>query len=257
MMRSVIVFLLTLGLASRLLADSEPTTIFLPETSSTLALSLIHDKEFPDEYRSIVFHSVAKTYTLIARNPIHRIPATSKERAALFWFGPISGLKTDPSRFFMIGQYSVDAKPHTLLFFFSQAYASDAAPLLIVGFADDGRPIKVFEREYELKSFEQAEGGATITGAETVQQAMCAPSDPHAPSSTTYDPYSIFLLRPGVKPLYVLDASRAYNRKHYVWAGPVSREDYAVIRNLPGHPKLFAAPVSQLDRLLGGVNCTQ
>jgi hypothetical protein len=192
----------------------------------------------------------------MAHNPIHRIPATPKERREFLWITDTSGLKLDPSRFFMIGQYMADAKPHTLLFFFSHGYASDAAPLLILGFSPTGRPFKAFEREYELKSFEQTQNGALIIGKETVPQARCDPADPHAPSSTTYDPYSIFLMRPGHKPRYLFDTSRAYNRKHYVWAGPRVREDYAVVFNLPGHPRVFAVPAKQLDHLFAGINCT-
>jgi len=239
-----------------LLAAAQSASLLLRETGSTITLSFLHDKEFPEDYRSIMFRTSGRTTTITGHDLIHRIPATLNERKSFLWVAETPSMKLDPSRFFMVGQYIVDAKPHTLLFFFSQGYASDAAPLLIVGFTEDGRPVKVFEREYELKSFEQGENGALIIGKETVPQTECDRADPKAPSSTTYDPYSVFLLRPDAKPLYLLDASRDYNRKHYVWAGPVMREDYAVIRNLPGHSRLIAVPASRADHILSSLNCT-
>ncbi len=241
--------------ATTLPAICEPVKFLLPETNSVVTLSLMHDKEFSDDYRSIAIQSAGTTTSIIAHDPIHRIPASPEERRQFLGFADIPGLKLNSSRIFMVGNYLVDQKPHTLLFFFSQGYESDAASLLIVGFSDLGKPSKVFEREFELKSFEQAENGAIITGKESISQGLCSPADANAPSAATYDPYSMFLLRLGIKPLYLLEASREYNRKHYVWAGPRTREDYAVIENLPRHPKFYAVPGKELGKILAGVKC--
>jgi hypothetical protein len=246
--------MLTFLLAAPALAQS--TKLLLPETGSTITLSFTPDKQFPEDFRTIVIRSSATTTRFTAHDQMIRIPATRQERKdAFIWSADAVGLKIHPSRYFLVGQYTIDAKPHTLLFFLSDATASDAAPLLIIGFSDQGVPFKLFERQYELTSFEPTDTGALITGNESISQAMCDSGDPHAPSSTTYDPFSIFLLQPDAKPLYQPEASRDYNRKHYVWAGPHASEAIAVIYNLPGHLKNFAVPVARHDKLMAGVKC--
>jgi hypothetical protein len=245
---------LAILLAAPALAQS--TKFFLPETGATITLSFTPDKQFPEDFRTIVIRSSGMTTRFTAHDQMIRIPATRQERKEAFiWSADASGLKIHPSHYFLVGQYSVDAKPHTLLFFLSDATASDAAPLLIIGFSDQGVPFKLFERQYELTSFEPTDTGALITGNESISQAMCDSGDPHAPSSTSYDPFSIFLVQPNAKPVYQLDASRDYNLKHYVWAGPHSSEATAVIYNLPGHPKIFAVPVARHDKLMANVKC--
>jgi hypothetical protein len=252
----VICFVLTMSICLTIPVIAQSTKLLLPETGFTIDLSLSPDKEFPEDFRSITIRSAGAITRLTTHDPIIRIPATRTERKKAFiWSADASGLKIDPSLYFLIGQYTTDAKPHTLLFLLSDAAASDATPLLIIGFSDQGVPFKVFERPYELTSFEQTNTGATITGNESIAQAMCDSGDPHAPSSTTYDPFSIFLLQPNAKPLYQLEASRDYNLKHYVWAGPHSSEATAVIYNLPGHPKIFAVPVARHDKLMAGLKC--
>jgi len=73
-----------------------------------------------------------------------------------------------------------------------------------------------------------------------------------APYATTYDPYSVYIVQVEGSADYSLAASRKYNQVHYVWAGPHSREDFAVFYNVPGHTKPFGASATQLDKLLGG-----
>jgi hypothetical protein len=237
-------------------AIAQSTRLRLAETNSTITLSFVPDKQFPEDFRSIIFHSSGTTTRLTAHDQIIRIPATRQERKDAFtWSANAPGVMIDPSRYFMVGKYTVNAKPHTLLFFLSDAAASDAAPLLIIGFSDQGKPFKVFERPYELAAVEQTDAGALMKGSESISQAICATGDPKAPSSTTYDPYSVFLIQPDAKPIYLLKASRDYNLKHYVWAGPYASESVSVISNLPGHPKMFAASNARADHLMAKIKC--
>ena len=238
-------------------AMAQSTTLKLAEINANITLSLVPDKQFPKDFRTIVIRSSGTTTRLTANDQIIRIPATREERKSAFiWSADAPGLKLDPSRYFLVGTYTVDAKPHTLLFFLSDAAASDATPLLVIGFSDTGKPFKIFERQFELTAFERANGGALMIGNETISQGVCGTSDPKAPSATTYDPYSVFLIKPDQSPRYLLDASRAYNRKHYVWAGPKMSESISVIYNLPGHPNAFAASNSRADLLLAKAGCT-
>ncbi len=70
------------------------------------------------------------------------------------------------------------------------------------------------------------------------------------PYATTYDPFAVYIVQRMGDSVYSSDASRSYNLEHYVWAGPHSREDYAVVYNLPGHPKPFGTPASRLDTIM-------
>ena len=70
------------------------------------------------------------------------------------------------------------------------------------------------------------------------------------PYATTYDPYSVYVVKPNLPANYSLEESRLYNEQHYVWAGPKSREDYAVIWNVKGKPNPFGVQAKQLDSIL-------
>ncbi len=238
-------------------AMAQSTTLNLAETNSKITLSFVPDKQFPEDFRTIVVRSSGITTRLTAHDQIIRIPATREERKSAFiWSADVPGLKIEPSRYFLVGCYLANGRPHTLLFFLSDAAASDAAPLLIVGFSNEGKPFKVFERQYELTAFEQTDSGALMTGKESLSQGICGFRDPKAPSATTYDPYSVFLIQPDTKPIYLLAASRDYNRKHYVWAGPHMSESISVIYNLPGHPKVIAVSNTRANQLLAKTKCT-
>jgi hypothetical protein len=237
-------------------ALAQTTRLELPETNSTITLSFVPDREFPQDFRTVVIHSAGTITRITAHDQFIRIPATREDRKKAFiWSADASGLKIDPSRYFLLGNYTATGKPHTLLFFLGEAAASDAAPLLIIGFTGAGKPFKLFGRKYELTSFQQADEGALMTGNESVSQGVCGYPDPKSPSSTTYDPYSVFLIQPDKKPVYLLDASRDYNLKHYVWAGPRAAESITVIYNLPGHPKVFAASNVRAQKLMAKVKC--
>jgi hypothetical protein len=209
----------------------------------------------PGNFASFKVTSAGKSVEFTPKNPIANIPADRKEKLSRgLWENP-TGLQLDPSRFFFRGEYTSDSQPHPLLFFISEGYASDAPPLFVVGFTYLGEPYKVLELEDFLLTAFQPGGDNTafIIGKESLSQVMGGDggNGSKAPYATTYDPYSVFVAHVEGKATYSLAESRRYNGEHYVWAGPHSREDYAVLYNLPKHPRPLGAPASRIDALLG------
>lgn len=242
---------------SATLLNAQSTKFLLAETNSEIVVRLTPDKQFPQDFRSIAITSSGTTTKVVAHDQIIRIPARRKERkAALIWSADATGIRIDPSSYFAVGLYTKEEKPHTLLFFLSDAAASDATPLLVIGFSDQGQPSKIFEGPYELTAFEQTDEGPEIIGKTSISQSLCDSGDAKAPSASTYDPYSVYLLQPGQKPRYMLNSARDYNRKHYVWAGSRSSESIAIVSNLAEHPKMFATPAANAQKLLAKAKCT-
>lgn len=210
----------------------------------------------PHSDPSTVIHitSAGTTYGIPSPNVIEPLPATPEERHQSGFWLDISGLELDPSLYCLTTRYTEASQSHTLLFFISGAGASDAAPVLVIGFTQDGVPYKVLERnQLDITSFEiSPDGTPLIIGKATLSQVMTGDggNGSKAPYATTYDPFSVFIVHAGAKAIYSLEASRAYNEKHYVWAGPHSREDYAVVYNLPGHYKPFGATASRAIALV-------
>jgi hypothetical protein len=129
----------------------------------------------------------------------------------------------------------------------------DRTALLL--FADDGRPnpgsfwivmlgarnepyISLHLPEFELSSIVADSRQNLIFGKDTLSQACCAED------AATYDPFKAFTLetRPGAKAKYSLSASEQYNRQHYVWAGPNSREDVLVQQHPGSRLRLIPNP---------------
>jgi hypothetical protein len=237
------------------LALAQRAIFTLPETGQDLTLSFHPVSNRNDSFDSMDVISAGKHFHFSAKNTVARIPANAEARRVDGFWVDIPGLKLHPSRYFLVGEYGPDAGVHTLLFFVGLAGASDAAPSLVLGFSATGEPYKVLEREHlDVNSFQSAaDGTALIVGRETLSQAMGGDGGNGStkPYATTYDPFSVFMLGPDSKATYSLVESRAYNQKHYVWAGPKSREDYAVLYNLPHHPELVGAPASRVEALLG------
>jgi hypothetical protein len=247
--------LLVLLISTSQFALAQRTAFKLPETGQDITLSFHPVSDRKDSFDSIDVISAAKRFHFPAKNTVARIPANTEARQVDGFWVDIRGLKLHPSRYFLVGKYGTDTDVHTLLFFVGFAGASDAAPTLVLGFSATGDPYKVLEREYfDVSSFQSAANGtALIVGKETLSQVMGGDGGNGStkPYATTYDPFSVFTVGPDSKAAYSLVKSRAYNQKHYVWAGPKSREDYAVLYNLPHHPKLVGAPASRVETLLG------
>ncbi|MBB5319019.1 hypothetical protein [Tunturibacter empetritectus] len=245
---------LILLIASCQVAAAESVNISLPETNKLISFTFQTKPGGNSSFRSFQVDSAGKHFNFTARNPIARIPANPDERRALGYWIDIPGLKLNPSRYFLVGKYGTDADSHTLLFFISETEESDAAALLVIGFSTSGDPYKVLERDHldvtSLKS--TPDGAGLIVGKETLSQVMDGDgfNGSTKPYATTYDPFSVFIVHPDDKALYSLVISRSYNQKHYVWAGSHSREDYAVLYNLPAHHGVVGAPTSRVPALL-------
>jgi len=236
-------------------AVAQPVKLVLPETQRNLTISFEPATGARDNFRSIRIDSDGRSFRFAPKAPVARIPTSPEERLQRGLWDKISGLQLHSSRYFFLGEYSTDSKPHTLLFFVSEGAASDAAPLLVLGFSADGTPYKVLERdEFDPTCFESTgQGDALIIGKSSLSQVMAGDGSngSKTPYATTYDPFSVFVIHNLSRAEYSLTESRKYNQEHYVWAGPRTREDYAVLYNLPGHRKLLGAPASRVTTLLG------
>jgi hypothetical protein len=169
---------------------------------------------------------------------------------------PIRGVTMDPSHFFFTGRYTLSTKPHTLLFFTGDTGVNEA-PLLVVGFREDGSPFKVLELErFNMFSLDHpmAIKPPTIVGREKLSQVISGNggNGSRTPYATSYDPYSVYTIQPGAAAQYSLEDSKLYNQLHYVWAGPKTREDYAVVYNVRGHSRPFGVPAKEVAQALAG-----
>jgi len=234
---------LLLALPASLQAQS--SAIEIPESHSRISIHLSAKDADLDGYRSITISSDKRSTRIAPRNPVFCIPADKQDRLETGLLAEPKGMSLDRSRCFFRGTYTANGAPHTLLVFLSEGYASNAAPLLILGFHANGTPFKVLERN-ELDplafEFEPADGTARFIGAPTLSQVSYGDgfNGSTKPYATTYDPRAVYLIRPDAVAKYDLATSKAYNQPHYVWAGPSVSEQIAVIYNYPGHPKPFA-----------------
>ena len=245
-----VAFLLTIPDAAAL---AEHASITVPNVGQ-VTLDFQPAPHGAGNFRSIAINSVGKTFRFVPKVPVAQIPADADDRQSRGLWDKVPGLRLDPSRFFFRGEYISDSQPHTLLFFISEAGASDASPLFVVGFSYVGVPYEVLQLgKFDITAFQRAgDNTALIIGKQTLSQVMGGDggNGSKAPYATTYDPFSVFIVHVEGSAYYSLAASRRYNQQHYVWAGPHSREDYAVLYNLPGHSKPFGASASHADNLL-------
>jgi hypothetical protein len=248
--------LLVLLIAASQFVIAQHAAYTLPETGHVITFSFHPASDGSDVFSSVDVISASKHFHFPAKNNLVRFAATAEERRAEGVWIDIPGLELHPSRYFLIGKYGTGADVHSLLFFVGPAYASEASPLLVLGFSATGDPYKVLERDYlDVTSFQSAtDGTALIVGKDALSEVMGGDggNGSKMPYATTYDPFSVFIVHAGDRALYSLAESRSYNQKNYVWAGPRSREDYAVFYNIPGHHRFFGASVSQTEVLLGG-----
>jgi hypothetical protein len=242
-------------LALQINTAAQRVTITPPEVGKSITLTLQPEPHSADNYYSIEINAGGRIFHFTPKAPIAKIPTTESERVSRGLWDTVPGLHLDSSRFFFRGEYISDSQRHTLLFFVSEAGASDASPLLVLGFSSAGEPYKVLEATtLDLTAFiGSSDSTPSIVGKATLSQIMGGNggNGSKAPYATTYDPYSVYIVRVDGAAGYSLAASRSYNQQHYVWAGPHSREDYAVFYNLPGHTKPFGAPATRLNKLLG------
>jgi hypothetical protein len=247
--------LFVLLISAAQLTIAQRANFTLPETGKVVTISFEPASARTDSYTSVDVISAGNRFHFFAKNTMAQFAATAEERRADGSAIDIPGLKLHPSRYFLVGKYGTDTEVHSLLFIVGLAGASDAAPLLVLGFSATGNPYKVLEREHlDVTSFQSVpDGTALIVGKETLSQVMAGDGGNGStkPYATTYDPFSVFTVATEDKAEYSLVESRTYNQKHYVWAGPKSREDYAVFYNLPHQSKLVGAPASRIDALLG------
>lgn len=225
--------------------------LLLPETKREVSVTLTKPVE-RGSFRTVTIVSNGRSVSLMPKNSVIQIPDGAGEKLARGVWTDIPGLKLHPSRCFLTGSYSIDSQSHTLLFFLGEA-GIGAAPVFIVGFSDDGQPFKILDQtELDVTSLQPSPDGVFIVGKTSLSEVMAGDGGKGSkkPYATTYDPFSVYLVRPSGPAVYSLEASRAYNEKHYVWVGPHIREDYAVLYNMPGHPKLLGAPASKVSELL-------
>ena len=197
-----------------------------------------------DSFTRLRFHAANHTYALQPAYTVRRlVPPTHPPEVNQDF--EVKNLKFDPSNYFMLTRYSDAMGEHTLLFFLGESRSTDVDSILVIGFKPDGSPYKLLENgAIDITAFLPPEDNepARIIGKPTLSQVMAGDggNGSKAPYATTYDPFAVYVIAaPAGQATYSLSESRAYNQQHYVWAGANSREDYAVLYNIPGHRKVF------------------
>jgi hypothetical protein len=228
--------------------------VHVPESAEPIRISLGNSKQGTVGLNSIAIYANGHAVTFHPRNAIACAPASKEARKQDISWAQIGGMKLDDSLCFFRGQFGAEGKRHTILVFVSEGGASDAAPVFVIGFDENGLPYKLLERdELDLTSLiSEPDGSALLIGKPTLSQVM-APldCDPHKdPYATTYDPFAVYVLNSGKPAVYSLSESRDYNLEHYVWAGPKASESYAVLYNIPGHTRPFGASAQKADDIL-------
>lgn len=233
-------------------AVAQHATLRIPESAEPIKISLASNTQNSSEFTSITIRADGHTVTFHPRNPIACAPAAGEDRKRdISWFG-IQGMKLDGSLCFYIGQFGAGAAEHTLLAFISEGGASDAAPVFVIGFGTEGTPYKVLERdELDLTALKSIDtNSAIIIGSPTLSEMVYGNAhDEPKPYATTYDPFAVYLVRSGQPAAFSLTETRRYNLENYVWRGSKMSEDWAVVYNLPGHPKRFLVPTNEVDTL--------
>jgi hypothetical protein len=229
-------------------------TLRLPEAETDIHIqcsSLMRNGH--EEFRTLVFTFVGHSSHLVATYGLSYLRPPIKG-AGIQPADPIRGLVIDPSRLFFTGHYSARGKSHTVLVFVGST-GLNGSPLFVVGFHDDGTPYKLLEFDvYNMYAFKQHdEDPPQIIGKRNLSEVVGgeAYNSDKKPYATTYDPYSVYVIKPNLPAQYSLEGSKLYNGQHYVWAGPKSREDYAVVWNLKGKPNPFGVQAKRLDAVLG------
>lgn len=233
---------------------AQHVTLRIRESAEPINISFKKNEPTGGGFRSIVIRSNGRETTLRARNVMACAPASKDERKRDISWSYIEGMRLDGSLCFYVGEFGVDTAKHTILAFVSEGWASDAAPVIVIGFNTSGLPYKVIERdELDLTSLvSKPDGSALLIGKPTLSQVI-APLDYDShkdPYATTYDPFAVYVVSPNRLATYSLSESRRYNVEHYVWAGPKSSESYAVLYNIPGHSKPFGVAADKASAIL-------
>ncbi len=234
-------------------AVAQQSVLPLPETGASVSITLAARDQTIGGFRQLTIVSHARSFHFAPRRSIKCIPTLEEARLESGMWDRVDGFHLDKSRCFFDGKYGNAPHLHTLLAFVGEP-GIGAAPLFLVGFTPDGTPYKVLERdELDLTSLQTINvDSARLAGKATLSQVMGGEGGNGStkPYATTYDPTAVYVLHAGSTAKYSLEETRIYNRQHYVWAGPRTREDYAVVYNLPGHRGPLGVPAAQLDRVL-------
>lgn len=225
----------------------------LPENNQALLVRLSHRAPQADGFTVLSIAVGDRVTELHPASPVLCVPKDDSERAAVGLPAHITGLQLDRSRCFFRGEYGDRRHPHTILVFLSEGFASDAAPVLVVGFHSDGLPFKILEKsEFDPVMLIDSRFGALLIGKPALSEILgCLNADPaRDPYAGTYDPYAAYAITPDRSAHYSLAASKAYNQAHYVWAGEHYREDLLVFYNIPGHSRPFVASADRSNNLL-------
>jgi hypothetical protein len=144
--------------------------------------------------------------------------------------GTLRGRVSDSTHLFFTDHFGGKTSAATLLVF-GYAYASDANELIVIGLDATGYPKLLFRGDMQVEAITDLDGDgrAELVGRRTIPQGF-------GKCRETYDPFTVmrFPAVPGRAPRYEEALSRAYNRAHYVWAGPSMSESIEVDACVPG-----------------------
>lgn len=234
------------------LGEARTTVLQLPEIHARISIGMEPAvRNGAEVFRTLRFVVRGRSLKITAREELTPF-GRSQPNGGLYPGMPVKGLSVHPGNFFFVGRYGTPDRPHTVLVFEGDSATSSAAPVLVVGFHEDGTPYKLLElHQFDPLAFTpRSEGTALLTGAPSLTEVMGGEYDGHRPYATTYDPSAVYEIKPDLPAAYSLEASRAYNTEHYVWAGPHWSDRIAVIVD-PAHPHTFrAVPAAKLDQEL-------
>jgi hypothetical protein len=162
----------------------------------------------------------------------------------------LQGRNLVPSKHVLVLPASLSPSEPPLVLLRSWGYASNPERLHIIGFQNNGKPVLLFNQEFELIEFADLDGDgyAEIVGRPCLGEGL-------GEDFVTYTPIQVYkVLHPinGTARLSV-PLSKRYSLQHsYGWAGPDCDETMLVVRHPPGGGKPVILPEVEARKLMEG-----
>lgn len=229
-----------------IVAAQAPTTIVnVAETGNKATIQFAENSE--SGYKALEFDTPSGHVHLGLRNPVNCLP---KKRGV--FAHEISGMQMTSSQCLFIGKYKKNGTAHTLLLLTGGGgitYPDAPENTVIIGFDAKGKPYKVLELDaFEPTALVDSSTGPQIEGWPDSHEGFCG-HDP-APNVATYDPAAVYVIDTTGHAQWNGAETEAYNRAHYVWAGPRPSEKIKVFEKFPGHDGPFIPSAKEAELLM-------
>ncbi len=242
-------------LATAASAQAQTVTLPIPELHTTATLTFEPDNEHKETYRAVTVDCNGHRERFLRKpgNTIFRIPPPGAEFSDTGVPSSVRGLTVAPSRLFL-----TSPAPRTLIFFISQAGASDADALYVLGFHPDGTPYRVLVKDH-LDPFKVEVGPGTdvrIYGAPALSEVVAGEggNGSRKPYATSYDPREVYVVHEDAAAVLSPALTAEWNRRNDVWALGKNQDNYTAVYNLPGHKSPVGATQQQADELIDAAN---